>query len=135
MEQFSYRHAAPQVLDGLPPTAADDVWSLGSTLFTLLDGRPPFASEDPADDTALACLRRVRAQAPRALTRADLQPGLVDVIAGCLVKDQATRIATAEKLIHRLAAVEGASRMGACPGRGHRARVRARTAVGVMRSR
>ncbi len=109
VEQFSYRHAAPQVLDGMPPTAADDVWSLGSTLFTLLDGRPPFASDDPADDTALAYLRRVRTEAPRALTRGDLPPGLDDVIASCLTKDPAARIGTAEQLLHELSRVEGAS--------------------------
>ncbi|QIM21634.1 serine/threonine protein kinase [Phycicoccus sp. HDW14] len=109
VEQFSYRHAAPQVLDGLPPTAADDVWSMGSTLFTLLDGRPPFASDDPADDTALAYLRRVRTEAPRALTRVDLPPGLADVIARCLTKDPALRIGTAEELLHELSRVEGAS--------------------------
>ncbi|MBM6401964.1 serine/threonine-protein kinase [Phycicoccus sonneratiae] len=109
VEQFSYRHAAPQVLDGLPPTAADDVWSLGSTLFTLLDGRPPFASDDPADDTALAYLRRVRTEAPRVLARGDLPPGLADVIGRCLAKDPALRIATAEELLHELSRVEGAS--------------------------
>ncbi len=109
VEQFSYRHAAPQVLDGLPPTAADDVWSLGSTLFTLLDGRPPFASDDPADDTALAYLRRVRTEAPRALSRGDLPPGLADVIARCLTKDPAARTGTAEELLHELSRVEGAS--------------------------
>ncbi|MGG5259427.1 serine/threonine-protein kinase [Phycicoccus avicenniae] len=109
VEQFSYRHAAPQVLDGVPPTAADDVWSLGSTLFTLLDGRPPFASDDPADDTALAYLRRVRTEAPRELSRTDLPPGLAEVIARCLVKDPAGRTATAEQLMHELARVEGAS--------------------------
>ena len=48
LERFSYRHASPQVLDGAEPTAADDVWSLGSTLVTLLDGRAPFASDDGA---------------------------------------------------------------------------------------
>ena len=67
VETFTYRHASPQMLDGLPPTAADDVWSLGSTLFTLLDGRPPFASDDPDEDSALAYLRRVRTEPHRAL--------------------------------------------------------------------
>ena len=58
VETFTYRHASPQVLDGHGPTAADDVWSLGSTLYTLVDGRPPFASHDPDDDS-----RRSRASA------------------------------------------------------------------------
>ncbi|MCW2833346.1 MAG: serine/threonine protein kinase [Nocardioides sp.] len=37
VETFTYRHASPQVLDGHAPTAADDIWSLGSTLS---DGEP-----------------------------------------------------------------------------------------------
>jgi len=90
-ERFSYRHASPQVLDGLPADVTDDVWSLGSTLFTLLDGRPPFASDDPADDTPLAYLRRVRTQQPRALRRPDLPPTLVRVVQRCLAKERADR--------------------------------------------
>lgn len=107
VEQFSYRHASPQTLDGLPPTSADDVWSLGSTLFTLLDGRPPFASTDPDDDTALAYLRRVRTEAPRALTRTDLPPGLAELIASCLERDPAGRPASAHEVARELARIEG----------------------------
>lgn len=91
LERFSYRHASPQVLDGLEPTATDDVWSLGSTLFTLLDGRAPFAAPDPADDTALGYLRRVRTGQRRALPRDDVPPGLRDLVEGCLAPDRADR--------------------------------------------
>lgn len=109
VEQFSYRHAAPQVLDGLAPTAADDVWSLGSTLFTLLDGRPPFAADDPADDTALGYLRRVRTEPPRPLAREDLPAGLTDVVARCLEKDPERRVPSAQALVDALSRVESAS--------------------------
>lgn len=84
LERFSYRHASPQVLDGLEPTATDDVWSLGSTLHTLLDGRAPFSSPDPADDTALGYLRRVRTGERRSLDRADVPDGLRTIIDRCL---------------------------------------------------
>ncbi|WP_136520880.1 serine/threonine-protein kinase, partial [Cellulomonas telluris] len=57
VEAFTYRHASPQILDGHPPTQADDIWSLGSTLYTLLECRTPFSSDDPDDDSALAYLR------------------------------------------------------------------------------
>lgn len=90
-ERFTYRHASPQILDGHPPTAADDVWSLGSTLFTLLDGRPPFASDDPDDDTALAYLRRARTEPHRPLPVTDANAGLVEVIGRALRKDPAER--------------------------------------------
>ncbi|MDO9454990.1 serine/threonine-protein kinase [Nocardioides sp.] len=96
-ETFTYRHAAPQILDGHAPTPADDVWSLGSTLFTLLDGRPPFASDDPDEDSALAYLRRARTEPHRPLD----VPGaerLAPVIARCLSKDVAGRWSSAAEL-------------------------------------
>src|SRR5690606_1233079 len=65
VEWFSFRHASPEVLDGQPPAVADDIWSVGSTLFTLLDGAPPFATGVEAEDTALAYMRRVRTEPPR----------------------------------------------------------------------
>ncbi|CAN5480583.1 hypothetical protein BH11ACT8_BH11ACT8_23090 [soil metagenome] len=96
-ETFTYRHAAPQILDGHPPTAGDDIWSLGSTLFTLLDGRPPFASEDPDDDSALSYLRRARTEEHRALE----VPGterIAPIIDRCLSKDVTRRWVSAAEL-------------------------------------
>ena len=102
VETFTYRHAAPQVLDGLPPTAADDLWSLGSTLFTLIDGRPPFASDDPSDDTALAYLRRARTEPHRRLTTPNSER-VAAIIDRCLAKDVADRWASAAELRDALA--------------------------------
>lgn len=67
LERLSYRHASPEVLDGRIPEPTDDLWSLCSTMATLLEGRAPFASDDPDDDTALAYLRRVRTAQRRPL--------------------------------------------------------------------
>ncbi|WP_165807119.1 serine/threonine-protein kinase [Nocardioides currus] len=97
VETFTYRHASPQVLDGHPPTAADDIWSLGSTLYTLVDGRPPFASDDPDDDSALAYLRRARIEPHRPLA----VPGTTDlaaIIDRCLVKEVEGRWSSAGEL-------------------------------------
>lgn len=102
LERFSYRHASPQVLDGLAPTEADDVWSLGSTLFTLLDGRAPFASLDPHEDTALSYLRRVRTGERRTLSRDDVPPDLVAFLDDCLVPDRDERLGTAAQALRRL---------------------------------
>lgn len=98
LERFSYRHASPQVLDGLEPTATDDVWSLGSTLHTLLDGRAPFASPDPADDTALGYLRRVRTGERRPLDRADVPDGLRTIIDRCLAPAREDRYGSADEV-------------------------------------
>lgn len=89
VEAFTYRHASPQILDGQPPTPSDDIWSLGSTLYTLLEGRAPFSSDDPDDDSALGYLRRVRTEQHRAFS-GDVG-ALGEVIARCLVKDVGAR--------------------------------------------
>ncbi|MBC6449591.1 serine/threonine-protein kinase [Actinokineospora xionganensis] len=105
LELVSYRHAAPQMIEGVAPAAADDLWSLGSTLFTLLEGVPPFASDNPDEDTVLTYLGRVRSAEPRALTRPDVPAELVAIIRRCLSKDRADRFADAAELRDALAEV------------------------------
>ncbi|CAM4245091.1 protein kinase [Kibdelosporangium persicum] len=105
LERFSYRHAAPQILDGEPPTVADDVYSLGSTLYTLLDGRPPFAAEDPDSDTALSYIRRVRSDRHRPLSRGDVPAELASIVDRCLSKERADRFPDAASVRAALAAV------------------------------
>jgi serine/threonine protein kinase len=46
---------APEVAQGHPMTEASDVFSLGATLYTCVEGRPPFGMED----NALAMLHKV----------------------------------------------------------------------------
>lgn len=104
LEMVSYRHAAPQMLDGDRPAASDDLWSLGSTLFTLLEGKPPFASDNPDEDTLLSYVGRVRSSSPRPLTRPGVPPGLASVIARCLQKDRGDRFADAAALRAALSA-------------------------------
>jgi len=42
---FTVVHAAPEILEGKAGTAAADIYSLGSTLYTLLAGQAPYAKE------------------------------------------------------------------------------------------
>jgi eukaryotic-like serine/threonine-protein kinase len=118
LERFSYRHASPQVLDGQAPTVADDVYSLGSTLFTLLDGRPPFAVDDPDADSALAYLRRVRSEPARRIRPAAPEE-LVAIIGCCLAKRPQDRYPDAAGLRDALTAVAIDVRAWA-PGAGRR---------------
>jgi serine/threonine protein kinase len=42
---YTVVHAAPEILEGKAGTASADIYSLGSTLYTLLAGQAPFAKE------------------------------------------------------------------------------------------
>ncbi len=116
VEWFSFRHAAPQVLDGDPPAVADDLWSLGSTMFTLLDGQPAFAVGDAAEDTALAYMKRVRTGRRRALNRPDVPAGLVAIIDRCMQHERADRFPDAATLRDALTSLAAETRAWAPPG-------------------
>jgi serine/threonine protein kinase len=105
LQMVSYRHAAPQMINGGDPSPADDQWSLGSTLFTLLDGAPPFSSDNPDEDTVLSYLERVRATEPRPMRRSDVPPDLAAIIARCLSKNREDRFPDAGALRAALAEV------------------------------
>jgi serine/threonine protein kinase len=97
------------MVDGQAPDATDDLWSLGSTMFTLLDGTPPFATNNPDEDTVLSYLGRVRSAEPRPLRRADVPPELATVISKCLSKQREDRYPNAAALRAALAAIDTAT--------------------------
>ncbi|WP_024875709.1 serine/threonine-protein kinase [Saccharomonospora piscinae] len=82
-------YLAPEVARGGPPTPASDVFSLGSLLFALVEGTPPFGSEHPtAEENALGVLHRVAAgTVPQARRAGPLAP----VLSRVLVADPAGR--------------------------------------------
>lgn len=51
---------SPQLARGDDPTPADDVWALGATLFTAVEGRPPY----PHQSSALALLATIASTPP-----------------------------------------------------------------------
>jgi serine/threonine protein kinase len=77
-DAFTLLHTAPEVLEGHDATVASDVYSLGSTLYTLLAGRPPFAAEASVGLAPLVS-RVLRGDVPP-LRRTDLPEGLEDVL-------------------------------------------------------
>lgn len=81
-------YMSPERARGEPATSAADMWSLGATLYTAVEGRPPFDREG-----ALAILTAVVSGPPDPPVRAG---PLWLVITGLLRKDPAKRLGAAE---------------------------------------
>jgi hypothetical protein len=71
-----HAHTAPEQVNDHQPTAASDIWSLGATLYTAVEGRPPFTG------TTDAALLRAISQGNPAPTRhaQRLVPFLADLM-------------------------------------------------------
>ena len=94
---------SPEQGDGRPVTARSDLYSLGSVLFALLTGRPPFASRTAAE--VIHKLHYEEALPVRRLAP-DTPEEFEQIIAQLLEKDPAKRIATALAVGNRLKAME-----------------------------
>lgn len=90
---------APEVARGAEPSPTSDVFSLGATLFTALEGRAPFGD----GDNAMAVLHAVAGG--QAVTRVDQSP-VSDVVEHMMRPDPARRptMAEAAERFHALAA-------------------------------
>jgi serine/threonine protein kinase len=93
---YTVVHAAPEILEGKAATAASDIYSLGSTLYTLLAGQAPFAKEAR---TGLAPLvsRILRNDLP-AIARPGVPPELEQLLRTCMAAEPHDRPASAVEL-------------------------------------
>lgn len=92
-------HAAPEVLNGKRATKLSDVYLLGSTMFELIIGEPPFGKALGND--FFGAIQRISTEDPPTLTeRTDGQvpAALSDLVARCLRKEPAERYASAAEL-------------------------------------
>jgi tRNA A-37 threonylcarbamoyl transferase component Bud32 len=96
-------HAAPEVLREGGGSVVSDVWSLASTLYTMLLGRAPFEGSDKG---LLDLLLRVLNEPLPPLGRADVPASLETALGKAMAKDPAERTPTAAALATDLQVVQ-----------------------------
>ncbi|MBF8191186.1 serine/threonine protein kinase, partial [Nonomuraea sp. K274] len=103
-QAFTPLHAAPEVLTGQPHSSSTDIYSLGSTLYHLLAGRPAF--HNPADPSIAPLMYRVLSIEPPPIDRADVPAVVSDTILRAMSKNPELRYASARDFARRLQAVQ-----------------------------
>jgi hypothetical protein len=89
-------HAAPEILSGKRATVSSDVYSLGSTLFQLLAGKPAFIED--SDESLLPLYHRVDTAPVPDLRPRGVPEGMCQVVERAMAKDPRQRFASAEEL-------------------------------------
>lgn len=97
-------HTPPEELRGEAPSPASDVFRLASTLWTLLDGRPPFAPDTDGEEPLSEYRGRILSAAVADMRREDVPEWLRAVLRRALDPDPALRTPTAEEFAAALAA-------------------------------
>lgn len=100
-------HSAPEVLESREVGPLADQWSLASTLYTLLAGRPPFGGAE--GEGMLAGMLRILSDPVPAIPRADVPDGLRAALERAMTKDPEGRWPTPAAFGEALQAVERSS--------------------------
>ena len=89
------QYMSPEQARGEPLDARSDLFSLGSVLYALCTGRPPFRAE-----TSYGILRRVTDDTPRPIREinAEIPEWLASIVMKLLAKEPARRFASAEEV-------------------------------------
>ncbi|MEV5889281.1 serine/threonine-protein kinase [Nonomuraea fuscirosea] len=103
-QAFTPLHAAPEVLTGHPHSASTDIYSLGSTLYHLLAGRPAF--HNPADPSIAPLMYRVLSVEPPPINRPDVPRAVFETVVRAMSKQPESRYGSARELARRLQAVQ-----------------------------
>jgi hypothetical protein len=96
MHALTPNHAPPEVMEGKRATETSDIYSLGSTLYFLLAGRPAFNLGN--DNSILHFMLRVLQEPVPPIPRQDVPPVVYDVLAASMAKDPAARYQSAAAL-------------------------------------
>ncbi|GAA2154720.1 serine/threonine-protein kinase [Actinomadura napierensis] len=104
-QAFTPHHAAPEVLEGRPPGVGADIYSLGSTLYQLLAGRPAF--KGPPGEGIAPLMLRILNDPPPPIPRPDVPPAVAEVIGRAMAKAPEHRHGSAVEFAQALQQVQG----------------------------
>ncbi|MGI5421432.1 protein kinase domain-containing protein [Actinomadura luteofluorescens] len=99
-QAFTPHHAAPEVLEGRPPGIGSDLYSLGSTLYQLLAGRPAF--KGPPREGIAPLMLRILNDPPPPFPRPDVPRQVTDLIVRSMAKTPDERFASAVEFAQAL---------------------------------
>lgn len=102
MVSASWSHSPPETFRDRRDERSD-LYSLASTMHTLISGRPPFSN--PADESLGPLVHRLLYEPPPRLGPDLAPPELADLLVRSLAKDPAERPQTADELIEALLAI------------------------------
>ncbi|MRG92077.1 serine/threonine-protein kinase [Polyangium spumosum] len=106
-------YMSPEQIAGAPDLdPRTDIWSYGVLMFELFAGQRPFAGRGPdlINTVLTAPIPRLRDVVP------GIDPGLDEIVAGCIVRDKRARIASAAEIVARLEPItERAQSAGPAP--------------------
>ena len=97
-------YTAPEVFDGVESGASSDVYSVGATLYALLNGYPAYG--DPEGGTPVLSLMRRINEDPLPALPSTVPKGLVAVVTKAMSKDPAGRHVSASELAAELEAAD-----------------------------
>ncbi len=104
---FTTLHAAPEMLEGQPLSAAADIYGLASTMYQLLTGSAPFVAFD--NEAPASVILRIIRDPVRPLRADDIPLALSDLLEAALSKDPDQRPRSAADFADALVAVEAAA--------------------------
>lgn len=95
---------APEVLSGAEPGTAADVYSLGATIYTVLNGAPPYSPRE--GEPAAVTLKRITETLLPPLDRSDLPGSVMDTLERAMAKNPDDRFPSATGVGEGLRSVE-----------------------------
>lgn len=114
-------HAAPETLDGAEPSVAADIYSLGSTLYELLAGRPAYYRDGAGVGQLIT---RIMREPPPPLTRPDIPEPVREAVLRAMSREPAGRFGTAAEFAAALGPAS-APAAGGGPGQSRAAQLSA----------